>query len=743
GNFGGAGAFAGNGIFKSTDNGQSWELLPSTSGIPPGSFTSDWQYVWNVAADPSSAATDEVYAATVGSIYKSTNGGTNWTQTLGSSTTRSVFTDVAVSSTGVVYAAGSFISGGPMNGVRRSTNGDNWVDITPPEFPPAYERIVITLAPSNQNVMYVAVQGVPAGEPGTVNKHQLWKYTYISGNGTGSGGVWENRGSNLPQTGQNNYGNFNEPFDTQEGYDLFMRVKPDNENFLVLCAVNMYVSTDAFATITNAKRIGGYQPADENGSYTNHHPDVHSGFFRPGSNVAFISGHDGGLSATSDITTNITANNPVSWQSLNNGYNVTQFYAVSLAPESGSNRILGGFQDNGSYTTVSGTLTVPWTEVNTGDGGYCAVAPSADNRLYSTAQKGDLQRCNLDYSNKVDMKPSGSRNPLFINPFALDKNNSSLLYFACGSSTTANGIWRNNNAVNGTTTTGWSFIEGTEFPDTTEQVSAIGISSANSPNVVYYGTDEGHIRKITDAGGTPVVSGNLNAGLPSGYVSCIAVDPENSDKAAATFSNYNIASVWYTTNGGTNWTNIEGNLSGTNGPSVRWAEIFYVQSVMHIILCTSTGVYYTNQLNGSSTVWTQEAVNSIGNVVCTMSDFRNNDKTFVVGTHGRGCFQTGITAPIGVNLISSSVPEKFALSQNYPNPFNPSTSINFEVPENSFVTVKIYDMLGKNIANLVNGSYRAGKYSITWNASSFPSGAYLCVMKSGNYSKAIKLLLVK
>ena len=68
----------------------------------------------------------------------------------------------------------------------------------------------------------------------------------------------------------------------------------------------MYVSTDGFATPTNAKRIGGYQPGSENGTYPNHHPDVHSGFFRPGNNVEFFSGHDGGISKTTDITSNIT-----------------------------------------------------------------------------------------------------------------------------------------------------------------------------------------------------------------------------------------------------------------------------------------------------------------------------------------------------------------------------------------------------------------------------------------------------
>ncbi|MFA7359999.1 MAG: T9SS type A sorting domain-containing protein [Candidatus Kapaibacterium sp.] len=643
--------FTGNGIFKSTDNGSSWTLLTSTSGIPPNSFTSDWQFVWNVATDVSNAGEDEVYAATVGSIYRSSNGGTNWTQVLGSSTTRSTFTDISVSTTGVVYASGSYIDGGPMNGIRRSTDGISWVDITPAaNFPATYGRIVTALAPSNENVLYVLIQGVPNGEPNSVNGHQLWKYTYISGDGTGAGGSWVSRGGNLPQAGQNNYGNFNEPFDSQEGYDLAIMVKPNDEHFIILNAVNTYVSTDGFATNTNAKRIGGYQPGSENGTYTNHHADAHSGFFPAGSNNIFYSGHDGGISKTNDITTNITAENPVTWQSLNNGYNVTQYYGIAISPETGSSRLAGGFQDNGSFATNSNILATPWTAVNSGDGGFCAIPPDADDRIYSSSQNGDIDRTNLDGSNQVAMKPTGAAHQQFINSLVLDKNISSILYYAGGTSATTTGIWRNNNIANGTNTTGWTYLTGTDVGSASAQVSTISVSRTNSANVVYYGTDEGHIRKITNANGTPTISADLNAGLPAGYVSCIAIDPANSEKAIAVFSNYNLQSLWYTTDGGTSWTDIEGNLSGNTGPSIRWAEIFYVQSVPHIFLATSVGVYYTTSLSGGTTAWTQEAVNSIGNVVSVHMDYRPADKILVVGTHGRGAFQTQIDTPLPIEL---------------------------------------------------------------------------------------------
>ena len=738
-------AFTGNGVYKSTDNGINWNLLPSTSGIPPSSFTSDWQYVWNVATDASNTTQDEVYAATIGSVYRSTNGGTNWTQVLGNSTTRSAFTDITVAPGGVVYAAGSYIAGGSMNGIWRTTDGTNWVDITPTsDFPATYGRVVITYAPSNPNVLYVGIQGVPPAEPNSVNKHQLWKYTYISGNGTGTGGTWENRGANLPMPGQNNYGNFNEPFDTQGGYDFWLCVKPDNENYLILNAVNMYRSTDGFATITNAKRIGGYQPGEDNGDYPNLHCDIHSGFFKPGSTVEFVSGNDGGVARTADITTNITANNPVTWQSLNYGYNVSQFYGISIAPEAGNSRLAGGFQDNGSYATTSVSLLTPWNTVNSGDGGFCAVPPASDLRLYTSCQKGELSRLNLNDTTNTNMKPAYATQPLFINPYVLDPNNSSYLYYAGGNSPTTTGIWRNNNIKNADTVAGWSYIAGTDFGSSSAQVTTIGISKANNANVIYYGSDEGHVRKITGADVTPVVSADLNTGLPTGYVSCISVDPLNSEKALLVFSNYNIHSLWYTENGGTNWTSVEGNLYGTSGPSIRWAEIFYINSTLQIVLATSTGIYYTDALNGASTVWTQEAVSSIGNVVCVHMDFRPSDNTLVVGTHGRGAFQTHITEPISVQLISSEVPQKYSLSQNYPNPFNPSTKIAFNLPVNSTVSLKIYDVMGREVSRLISNEFKsAGVYSVNFDGSNLPSGVYFYQLTSEKYTAVKKMLMIK
>jgi len=103
-------AYSGNGIYKSTDGGASWTALPSTTS-PTHSFTVWSDYIWNIVTDPSNTTDDVVYAAAYGGIYKTTDGGTNWTLVKGSfGSSSATFTDVAITSTGVVYATFSSLS---------------------------------------------------------------------------------------------------------------------------------------------------------------------------------------------------------------------------------------------------------------------------------------------------------------------------------------------------------------------------------------------------------------------------------------------------------------------------------------------------------------------------------------------------------------------------------------------------------------------------------------------------------
>jgi hypothetical protein len=93
--------------------------------------------------------------------------------------------------------------------------------------------------------------------------------------------------------------------------------------------------------------------------------------------------------------------------------------------------------------------------------------------------------------------------------------------------------------------------------------------------------------------------------------------------------------------------------------------------------------------------------------------------------------------------VNIGIPEKFALEQNYPNPFNPSTTLNYNIPIESFVSLKVYDMMGREIVNLVHEKKPAGYYSVELNASAIPSGTYFYRLSAGEFSSVRKMILLK
>lgn len=712
--------YRGDGIFKSTDNGESWTLLPSTSSGSPQT-TNDFDFVVNVAADPANAALDEVYAATWNGIYRSLDGGGSWARPLASD---SGFTDVAVTPAGVVYAC---TRTGSLPRIWRSPDGVTWTNIIPAGFTTTANRIVIALAPSNPNVVYFFIQG-PNTAP-QVAGHQLWKYTYVSGDGSGAGGAWVNRGGNLPAD-----------LSTQAGYDMIVHVKPNDENFVLIGGTNLYRSTDGFASAAATTTIGGYPFWPD----FNHHPDLQSGAFSVTSPNVYYSANDGGIAKAADITVPSMV-----WTSLNNGYNVTQFYSVSIAPESGSNMIMAGAQDNGTQLGNAPGAS-DWIMAFGGDGTVVKVAPAADDRLYTQYQGGQMQRQNRDGSNLLNITPSGATNQLFVTPIVLDPNNSALLYYPAGISGTSSRIWRNDNAPAATTTVGWTSLAATEVgagSGYSRRITALGISTAGNPNVLYYGTVDGLVFRADNAHtATPTVTNitppGLNGGTASGgFVRCLAVDPTDSNRALLAYGNYNFPSLWFTTNGGASWTDVEGNLAGASGPSVRWASMFTIDGTLHVFLGTSIGVLSTTVLAGGATAWVQEGGTTIGNILIGYMDYRPSDRTLAIGTHARGVFTT--TFPSLVAVGDGDRPAPAVLSQSVPNPASRSATIAYTLPRAERVSLKVYDLSGREVATLVDGEQTRGPHEARFTAGRLPSGLYYYVLRTGSGVVTRKLSLVR
>ncbi len=91
----------------------------------------------------------------------------------------------------------------------------------------------------------------------------------------------------------------------------------------------------------------------------------------------------------------------------------------------------------------------------------------------------------------------------------------------------------------------------------------------------------------------------------------------------------------------------------------------------------------------------------------------------------------------------SGIPKEFALSQNYPNPFNPTTTISFALPSRSFVSLKVFDLLGREVSTLVSGEMQGGSYARQWNAANIASGVYFYRLQAGTFAETKKLLLLK
>jgi hypothetical protein len=114
----------------------------------------------------------------------------------------------------------------------------------------------------------------------------------------------------------------------------------------------------------------------------------------------------------------------------------------------------------------------------------------------------------------------------------------------------------------------------------------------------------------------------------------------------------------------------------------------------------------------------------------------------VVATAQKYTFATP-PPPIGIVNIGGNVPEDFGLKQNYPNPFNPVTNFEFYIAEKKFVSLKIYDLLGREIALIVNSELKAGIYKAEFNASHLPSGVYFYRLSAGNFSQTKRMVLIK
>ena len=159
-----------------------------------------------------------------------------------------------------------------------------------------------------------------------------------------------------------------------------------------------------------------------------------------------------------------------------------------------------------------------------------------------------------------------------------------------------------------------------------------------------------------------------------------------------------------------------------------------------VIKTTNGGLNWSEQFNGTQN----------GQLLFSFS-FINSNTGWAVGLNGVILNTTNGGEPIGIKPISNEVPNSFHLYQNYPNPFNPTTKIKYDIPlsrgvsegRGVLVSIKIYDIIGNEVATLVNESLKPGSYEVEWNGSNFASGVYFYRLIAGDFTVTKKLILLK
>jgi hypothetical protein len=209
-----------------------------------------------------------------------------------------------------------------------------------------------------------------------------------------------------------------------------------------------------------------------------------------------------------------------------------------------------------------------------------------------------------------------------------------------------------------------------------------------------------------------------------------------------------------------------GTITATNPISISWREITspYGQGVYraatsklgnYIFFGPSQGTTLTGQLfafkitDSTTTPCSPSMSPALGNIT-SMPVIQGTDSTYLFTFGGyssaisdacwKYAFKNIVT---GISSNQTTVPTKYSLSQNYPNPFNPVTKINFALPKAGFVTLKIYDMLGKEVRTLVNEYKTASNYSVEFNASALSSGVYFYKISTNEFTDVKKMMLIK
>ena len=698
--------YFGQGIWKSTDGGVTWTQMLNTSSNQT-SYDSDFDIIFKLAVHP---LTGDLYAATAGKLKRFD--GTTWTDEISNGSISSgLSTDVVITSGGRVYASFSGNNDANTEGVWTSSTGvGGWSRINTSYFTP-FGRVVLALAPSNQSKLFVLYYNGNTGDCATATQEaDLWMWTQDSettGTFTEFSDVLPLETCDTPSPPETSSDPDNNPFSVQQGYDLVISVKPDDEDFVVIGGTNAYKKSNITDSGSRFTRIGGYKDNTSYAIYYTpagdlHHPDIHALVFDPFHSNVLYSGTDGGVHKTNNITSGV-----INWTNLNNNYQTYQYYHIGIDPMAGSDIVIGGAQDNGITVGGTGWNMPDLTTLDfyaSGDG--CSVAISRDDvclPFFISLQEGTFYRtfnCGGTFSSYDPITPYiDTETPYdsqFVTLFHLDQDNNKAMYYAAKST-----LLRTTDATNVTSST-WEDLGDTSsaFGHLDKfQTFATSWGPYSNSSYLLMGGDRGHIYRLVDPQNVARVLGDATDITPSGatlanpsIVTGLAIHPTNPDIVLATYSNYGTASIFLTTNATAAnpiWTLVEHNLEPYSIRSAAIAQNSNGETVYFV--GTARGLYSnTDPINNN---WVLEAPDEIGLALVSDLKYRPDDHKLLIGTHGNGMYEATINYTLGIDdfkNISSSI-------KLYPNPVHDNLNVKLLQADGAKISYSVVNLSGQKI----------------------------------------------
>jgi photosystem II stability/assembly factor-like uncharacterized protein len=425
-----------------------------------------------------------------------------------------------------------------------------------------------------------------------------------------------------------------------------------------------------------------------------------------------------------------TTNGGTSWE-LPAGTTVSYNWSQKISPGSGIGNNLCMHPTNknamfvvyGNKVYVSWNRGDTWTQISTisiGTRAHSFYVSPVDSNVWLAAMESSPTDAVVRSTNYgATWTNILARNfSTYGQPLEMDQNNPSTYYFAPDGATTGFFKSTDNGATFNSITTGSN-----PFTSPCDIIVEWGNS-----NVMFIGDDGADIHKTTNGGvNWFTVKPGSSSEIPS---MCNSVF----DPSFCYATTWGSSQVFKTVNNGDVW-GIVSNNSGSG-----WGSDVCREDPTLVLTGNYGAQSYLSTNNGANFFNVNTGLSGAGAGIIVP------ERGYLLNMQTQALFKLVITYSVLTSVgdpVSSSIPTSLELYQNYPNPFNPSTSIRFDVPQTENISLKIYNIAGKEVASLFNGVKNAGSYEVNFNADGLASGVYFYKLITGSSSITKKMMLLK